>query len=57
MHIHAVAWGLDNIPFDVFYQIAAFLDDRDYVNLGKTNKAIHASTKNGLLAKQIIKVG
>lgn len=48
--------SLDSLPFDVFFQIATLLDDRDCVNLSRTNKILHESMKNELIAKKTVEV-
>lgn len=48
--------NLDNVPFDIFYQIARGLDCDDYVNLSRVNKAIHSLMKNELLARKTVEV-
>ncbi|CAI7640275.1 unnamed protein product [Penicillium manginii] len=42
---------LDNLPFDVFYQIATALDDRDSIQLSRTNRVIHESMQSELIAR------
>ncbi|CAI7594306.1 unnamed protein product [Penicillium pancosmium] len=42
---------LDNLPFDVFYQIATSLDDRDSIQLSRTNRIIHDSMQSELIAR------
>ncbi|KAJ6171534.1 hypothetical protein N7470_000601 [Penicillium chermesinum] len=44
--------GLASLPFDIFYEIATLLDDRDYVNLSRTSRHIHETMKSDLLAKK-----
>lgn len=47
---------LDSLPFDVFYQIATLLDDRDCIHLGRTNRAIHELMKSDLIARKTVEV-
>jgi len=47
---------LDSLPFDVFYQIATSLDDRDFINLSRTNRTMHELTKSDLIARKIVEV-
>ncbi|KAJ5216848.1 hypothetical protein N7468_009856 [Penicillium chermesinum] len=49
--------GLASLPFDIFYEIATLLDDRDYVNLSRTSRHIHETMKSDLLAKKPLEVG
>ncbi|KAJ6157699.1 hypothetical protein N7470_005291 [Penicillium chermesinum] len=46
------ARGLATLPFDIFYEIATLLDDRDYVNLSRTSRHLHETMKSDLLAKK-----
>jgi hypothetical protein len=48
---------LDALPFDVFYQIATLLDDRDCIHLSRTNRAIHDLMKCDLIARKTVEVG
>ncbi|CAL5867961.1 uncharacterized protein PFLUO_LOCUS2184 [Penicillium psychrofluorescens] len=45
---------LDSLPFDVFYQIATSLDDRDLIHLSRTNRSLHASTTSDLIARKTV---
>jgi hypothetical protein len=47
---------LDNLPFDVFYQIATSLDDRDCIHLSRTNRIIHDSMQSELIARKTVEV-
>lgn len=47
---------LDSLPFDVFYQIAISLDDRDYINLSRTNRALRALMESELITRKIVEV-
>lgn len=47
---------LDNLPFDVFYQIATSLDDRDSIQLSRTNRIIHDSMQSELIARITVEV-
>lgn len=47
---------LEGLPFDVFHQIAASLDDRDYINLSRTCRLLHESTKSELTARKTAEV-
>ncbi|KAJ5153505.1 uncharacterized protein N7482_009983 [Penicillium canariense] len=46
--------NLDSLPFDVFYQIATLLDDRDCIHLSRTNCAIHALMDSDLIARKTV---
>lgn len=50
------AESLDSLPFDVFYQIAASLDDRDCIHLGRTNRALHELMKSDHIARKTVEV-
>lgn len=50
------ARSLDSLPFDVFYQIATSLDDRDYISLSRTNRALHELMKSDLIARKTVEV-
>ncbi|KAJ5882709.1 uncharacterized protein N7473_011143 [Penicillium subrubescens] len=45
---------LDCLPFDVFYQIATLLGDRDCIHLSRTNRAIHELMNSDLIARKIV---
>jgi hypothetical protein len=47
---------LDSLPFDVFYQIATLLDDRDCIHLSRTNRAIHELMQSDLIARKTVEV-
>ncbi|KAJ5668596.1 uncharacterized protein N7477_007166 [Penicillium maclennaniae] len=46
--------SLDSLPFDVFYQIATSLDDRDCINLSRTNRALHDFMDSDLIARKTV---
>ncbi|KAJ5135032.1 uncharacterized protein N7515_004310 [Penicillium bovifimosum] len=46
--------NLDTLPFDVFYQIAVSLDDRDYINLSRTNRALYDLSQSEQIARKIV---
>ncbi|KXG46623.1 uncharacterized protein PGRI_054790 [Penicillium griseofulvum] len=46
--------GLDTLPFDVFYQIATSLDDRDFVNLSRTNRALYSLSQSEQIARKTV---
>lgn len=48
--------NLDSLPFDVFYQIATLLDDRDCINLSRTNHALHELMKSDQIAHKTVEV-
>lgn len=48
--------SLDSLPFDVFYQIATSLDDRDCINLSRTNRIIHDLMESDLIARKTVEV-
>lgn len=48
--------SLDSLPFDVFYQIATSLDDRDYIHLSRTNRALRDLTESDLIARKTVEV-
>lgn len=47
---------LEGLPFDVFHQIAASLDDRDYINLSRSCRLLHGSMKSELIARKTAEV-
>ena len=47
---------LDSLPFDVFYQIATSLDDRDCIHLSRTNHALHELMESDLITRKIVEV-
>lgn len=47
---------LATIPFDVFYIVATFLDDSDYVHLSHTSRTIYALLNDDLIARRIVEV-
>jgi hypothetical protein len=47
---------LDTLPFDVFYQIATSLDDRDLINISRTNRALHSVTQSEQIARKTVEV-
>jgi hypothetical protein len=49
--------SLDTLPFDVFYQIATSLDDRDFINLSRSNRALRALTQSEQIARKTVEVG
>ncbi|KAJ6072174.1 hypothetical protein N7499_010188 [Penicillium canescens] len=46
--------SLDTLPFDVFYQIATSLDDRDFINLSRSNRALRALTQSEQIARKTV---
>ncbi|CAI7659765.1 unnamed protein product [Penicillium glandicola] len=46
--------SLDTLPFDVFYQIATSLDDRDFVNLSRTNRALYSLSQSEQIARKTV---
>lgn len=51
------ARSLDSLPFDIFYEIATSLDDRDFINLSRANRALHALAQSDLVARKTVEVG
>lgn len=47
---------LDNLPFDVFYQIATSLDDRDCIHLSRANRSLYYSMQSELIARKTVEV-
>ena len=47
---------LDSLPFDVFYQIATSLDDRDFVHLSRTNRALKSLAQSEQIARKTVEV-
>lgn len=47
---------LDTLPFDVFYQIATSLDDRDLIHLSRVNRALHSIAQSEQIARKTIEV-
>lgn len=52
----AAPQNLDTLPFDVFYQIATSLDDRDFVNLSRTNRALQTLSQSEQIARKTVEV-
>lgn len=48
--------SLDTLPFDVFYQIATSLDDRDFVNLSRTSRALYSLSQSEQIARKTVEV-
>ncbi|KAJ5288791.1 hypothetical protein N7478_001821 [Penicillium angulare] len=46
--------SLDSLPFDISYQIATSLDDRDLVHLSRTNRALRDATESDLIARKTV---
>ncbi|KAJ5793444.1 hypothetical protein N7457_000043 [Penicillium paradoxum] len=46
--------GLDTLPFDVFYQIATLLDDRDFIQLTRTNRALYSLSQSEQISRKIV---
>ncbi|KAJ5116145.1 hypothetical protein N7456_000493 [Penicillium angulare] len=46
--------NLDSLPFDVSYQIATSLDDRDLIHLGRTNRGLRELTESDLIARKTV---
>ncbi|KAF4769993.1 hypothetical protein HAV15_012004 [Penicillium sp. str.  len=46
--------SLDTLPFDVFYQIATSLDDRDFVNLSRTSRALYSLSQSEQIARKTV---
>ncbi|KAG0153573.1 hypothetical protein PDIDSM_2227 [Penicillium digitatum] len=46
--------NLDTLPFDVFYQIATSLDDRDLVNLSRTNRTLYSLSQSEQIARKTV---
>ncbi|KAJ5111571.1 hypothetical protein N7532_002106 [Penicillium argentinense] len=49
-----MARSLDTLPFDVFYQIATSLDDRDLIHLSRANHALRTLTNSDLIARKTV---
>jgi len=47
---------LESIPFDILYQIAAYLDIREYMHLSHTSRSLYRSMKNTIIARATVKV-
>ncbi|KAJ5917894.1 hypothetical protein N7454_010269 [Penicillium verhagenii] len=50
----SAARSLDSLPFDIFYEIATSLDDRDFVNLSRTSRALHDLAQSELIARKTV---
>lgn len=50
------ARSLDSLPFDIFYEIATSLDDRDFINLSRTNRALRDLAQSDLVARKTVEV-
>ncbi|CRL22419.1 Cyclin-like F-box [Penicillium camemberti] len=46
--------SLDTLPFDVFYQIATSLDDRDFVNLSRTSRTLYSLSQSEQIARKTV---
>lgn len=49
--------SLNTLPFDAFYQIATSLDDRDFVNLSHTSRALYSLSQSEQIARKTVEVG
>jgi hypothetical protein len=49
--------SLNTLPFDVFYQIATSLDDRDFMNLSHTSRALYTLSQSEQIARKTVEVG
>jgi hypothetical protein len=47
---------LESLPFDVLFQIAAYLDIRDYMHLSHSTRSMFSSMKNNTIARATVKV-
>lgn len=47
----------DAVPFDIWHQVAGYLDPNDYVNLSLTNRTLYGLLKDEITARKAVKVG
>jgi hypothetical protein len=48
--------GLESLPWDILFEIAILLDDRDFVHLIRLSKTLYASLGTDPIARQIVQV-
>lgn len=48
--------SLDTLPFDIFYHIANSLDDRDFINLSRTNRALYSLSQSEQISRKTVEV-
>ncbi|CAG8906882.1 unnamed protein product [Penicillium nalgiovense] len=46
---------LESLPFDVLFQIAVYLDIRDYIHLSHSSRSIFSSMKDTIIARATVK--
>ena len=47
---------LDNLPFDVLYEVATLLDYRDYIHLSRVNHALREGMRSEHISRKIVEV-
>ncbi|OQE16770.1 hypothetical protein PENSTE_c023G04770 [Penicillium steckii] len=48
---------LDNLPFDVLYEVATLLDYRDYIHLSRVNHALREGMRSEHISRKIVENG
>lgn len=48
--------GLENLPFDILYEIVTTLDDRDFIHLSRTSRTLHGSLQSDQIARKTVEV-
>ncbi|CAG8205674.1 unnamed protein product [Penicillium salamii] len=47
--------SLESLPFDILFQIAAYLDVRDYIHISHSSHSMFSSMKNTIIARATVK--
>ncbi|CAG8348228.1 unnamed protein product [Penicillium salamii] len=47
--------SLESLPFDILFQIAAYLDVRDYIHISQSSRSMFSSIKNTIIARATVK--
>ncbi|CAG8879464.1 unnamed protein product [Penicillium salamii] len=46
---------LESLPFDILFQIAVYLDVRDYIHISHSSRSMFSSMKNTIIARATVK--
>lgn len=46
----------DSVPFDIWHQVANYLDPNDYINLSLTSSKLYSLLKDEITARKAVKV-
>jgi hypothetical protein len=47
---------LDNLSFDILYEVATLLDYRDYIHLSRVNYALRGAMQSQYISRKIVEV-